>query len=95
MQPSEILAPFLFSLVRTTPRPSPKRKRRGVYSKGEVNRLVDSLLHPLFDLNPAFSIADAMLHGFVEQNPPETALKFLRYNLPRIIVELTKAIAVS
>jgi len=69
-----------------------ERKRRNIYSKGEVNRLIDSLLHPLFDLNPAFNIVDTIFHGFVEENPPETALKFLRYNLPRIIVELTRGI---
>lgn len=66
------------------------RKRRSIYSKGEVNRLIDGLLHPLFDINPAFRMVDAMLHGLVEQNPPETALKFLRYNLPRIIGEFAE-----
>jgi len=52
--------------------------------------LIDGLLHPLFDINPAFRMVDAMLHGLVEQNPPETALKFLRYNLPRIIGEFAE-----
>jgi len=65
-----------------------RRKRRSIYSKGEVNRLIDGLLHPLFDLNPAFSLVDALLHGFLEENLPETALKFLRYNLPGIVREL-------
>jgi len=68
----------------------PRRERRGIYSKGEVNRLIDSLLHPLFDRNLAFGLVDAILHGFVEQNPPETALKFLRYSLPRIVGELAE-----
>jgi hypothetical protein len=54
------------------PWPSSRAKKRAVYSKGEINRLIDSLLHPLFDLNPAFNIADTVLHDFVEQNPPET-----------------------
>jgi len=57
------------------------RKKRSIYSKGEINRLIDCLLHPLSDINPAFSLVDAILHGVMEQNPPETALKFLRYNL--------------
>jgi len=77
--------------VKATRRSTPaRRKTRGIYSKGEVNRLVDSLLHPLFDVNPAFSLADTILHGLIEQNPPETALKFLRYNLPRIIREVAE-----
>jgi len=67
-----------------------RRKRRSLYSKGELNRLIDGLLHPLFDMNPAFSLVDAILHGFVEQNPSETAFKFLRYNLPKIIGEFAE-----
>jgi len=65
-------------------------KRESIYSKGEVNRIIDSLFHPLFDFFPALTIADTIFHGLIEQSPPETALKFLRYNLPRIIEELTK-----
>jgi len=72
------------------PRMGSSKKRRSIYSKGELNRLVDDLLHPLFDINPALNLLDTILHGFVEQNPPETALKFLRYNLPSIIQELTE-----
>jgi len=77
--------------VKTTP-PSTaaRRKRRSIYSKGEINRLIDSLLHPLFDITPAFSLVDTILHGLIEQNPPETALKFIRYNLPRIIREVSE-----
>ena len=66
----------------------PSKNRPSIYPKGDLNSLIDGLLHPLFDLNPAFRLVDAILHGFVERNPPETALKFLRYNLPRIIGEL-------
>jgi hypothetical protein len=61
------------------------RKRRRRYSKGELNRLVDDLLHPLYGWNPELMILDAVLHGLVEQNPPETVLKFIRYSLPNII----------
>jgi len=68
----------------------PSKKRRSVYTKGELNRLIDGLLHPLFDVNPAFRLVDSILHGLVERNPPETAMKFLRYNLPWIIGELSE-----
>jgi len=50
--------------------------------------LIDGLLHPLFDVNPAFRLVGTILHGLVEQNPPETAFKFLRYDLAWIIGEL-------
>jgi hypothetical protein len=66
-----------------------KKKRRRQYSKGELNRLIDDLVHPLSDRSPELMILDAVLHGFVEQNPQETVLKFLRYSLPKIIREVT------
>jgi hypothetical protein len=57
------------------------------YSKGELNRLIYDLLHSLYGRNPELVIVDAVLHGLVEQNPPETVVKFIRYSLPRIIRE--------
>ena len=66
------------------------RKRRRHYSKGELNRLVDDLIHPLYGQNPELMILDAVLHGLVEQNPPETVLKFIRYTLPRVIREIAR-----
>ena len=65
-----------------------RTKKQKPYSKGELNRLIDSLLHPLIDRNPAFIITDTILHGLVEQNPSETVVKFLRYNLPKIIKDI-------
>jgi hypothetical protein len=67
-----------------------KRKRRRQYSKGELNRLVDDLMHPLSDKKPALLILDTVLHGLVEQNPPETIRKFMRYNLSKILEEILK-----
>jgi hypothetical protein len=64
---------------------SRKKKSRSHYSKGEINQLIDSLLHPLFDNNPTLMIVDTVLHGLVEQNSQETFLKFIRYSLPNII----------
>jgi hypothetical protein len=65
------------------------RKRRRRYSKGELNRLIDGLVHPLYRRNPELMILDAVLHGLVKQNPPETVLKFIRYSLPKVIRETT------
>ncbi|MDH5450939.1 MAG: hypothetical protein OEX77_08600 [Candidatus Bathyarchaeota archaeon] len=70
------------------PHHSRRKKKRNTYSKGELNRLIDSLLHPLIDRNPAFMITDVILHGLVEQNPSETTIKFIRYSLPKIIKEI-------
>jgi len=50
--------------------------------------LIDDLIHPLFDQCPELMPLDAVLHGLVEQNPPKTVLKFMRYSLPKIIREI-------
>ena len=61
-----------------------------ITSKAEVNKLIDTLLHPLFNRNPTFIMLDSILHGLAEQNPLETLLKFMHYNLPKIIKEITR-----
>jgi hypothetical protein len=66
------------------------RKSKKQYSKGDANKLIDALLHPLFDSRPELMILDSVLHGLVEQNPTETTWKFIRYNLPKIIKKSTK-----
>ncbi len=66
-------------------------KRGGdVVSKGELNRLIDDLLHPFFKVDPAFILLDGFLHGLVERNPSESTRKFLVYNLPKLIKQLEK-----
>ena len=35
-------------------------------------------------------LVDGILHGLVEQNPPVTVRKFVKFNLPFLIKELEK-----
>ena len=65
-----------------------KRKRKSAYTKGELNRLIDGVCHPLCANDKRFLLVDGFLHAFVERNPPETVRKFVRYNLPMIMKEL-------
>jgi len=65
-----------------------RRMRKGAYTKGEVNKLIDSLLHPLAEQNPQLLILDGFLHALVEQNPPLSARRFLTYSLPLLICQL-------
>jgi len=58
------------------------------YTKGEINRLIDSLCHPLSKTNPAMLIIDGFLHGLVERNPPLSVRKFLRHNIPMLMEEV-------
>lgn len=68
-----------------------RRKRRGMkLTKGEVNRLIDAILHRHFSENVGFIIVDGLLHAIVERNPKESASKFVRYNVPALIKEMAR-----
>ena len=58
--------------------------RRGAV-RGELNRLIDRLLHPHFRDYPALILLDGVLHAMVEQDLNVTIRKFVRYNLPKIL----------
>ena len=68
---------------------SHKKSRPKLYTKGELNQIIDSVLHPFFDSNQALIAVDALLHGLVEQNVSESTIKFIRYNLPKIVKKAT------
>ena len=38
----------------------------GLYTKGELNKLADSLCHPLFKVDKGFIILDGFLHALIE-----------------------------
>jgi hypothetical protein len=65
------------------------RKRKALYSKGELNRLVDSLIHPLCEEDKRFILLDGFLHGLIEKDPPKSVMKFVKYNLPEILEQLS------
>jgi len=54
-----------------------KRKPAAPYTKAELNRLIESLYHPLFDVDKGFVILDVFLHALVEQDPPLSLRNFL------------------
>jgi hypothetical protein len=68
----------------------PKPRKKAPYSTGQLNNLIDDLCHPLFTENSGFILVDGVLHGLVEKDPPESFRKFVRYNLPRIVKEITR-----
>lgn len=66
------------------------RKKAGKpYTKGELNRLIDSLCHPLSKTDKGFVLVDGLLHAMVEKDPPTTVKKFIRYNLPKILDQVS------
>jgi hypothetical protein len=67
------------------------RKRRGTkLTKGELNRLIDAILHRRFSENVGFILLDGVLHAVVERDPEESIRKFVRYNVPALIRETAR-----
>jgi hypothetical protein len=69
-----------------------RRRRKTAYTKGELNKLVDSALHPLFEDSPIFIAVDEAAHALIEQDLRESVLKFIRYSLPTLIQKLVESI---
>lgn len=68
-----------------------KKRKRKPYTKGEINKFIDSLIHPLAKTDKRFILVDGLLHGLVEQDPPQSVRKFVKYNLPELIRQLEKS----
>jgi len=60
-----------------------RKSRRTV--KGDLNRLIDSLVHPYFAEYPALILVDGLLHAIVEQNPNVSLKKFAKYSVPELL----------
>jgi len=56
-----------------------------IYSKGQVNFLIDDLLHPLERDYSGAILLDELLHAINEHDLKVSMSKFARYSLPRII----------
>jgi hypothetical protein len=63
-----------------------RRGRRGL-TRGDVNRLIDSMLHPFMkgEQKVPVMVLDALAHAMVEQNPRESMVKFIRYTAPKLL----------
>lgn len=68
-----------------------RKRRKRPYTDGEVNRLIDALLHPLLRLDAGFLIVDGIAHGLVERDPAKSFVKFIRYNLPGLVAQLKRS----
>lgn len=58
--------------------------------EGRYELSIDDLLHPLYNVNEGFVLVDGVLHGLVEQNPPQSVKKFIKYNLPAVMKKARK-----
>ena len=65
-------------------------KKRKKPSKGELNHIVDTLIHPYFKQYPFLIFVDGAAHALIEQDARESILKFVKYNGAPILRELLK-----
>jgi hypothetical protein len=66
----------------------PKRKNNEYHlTKGQINRIIDIMLHRHFKKKPGLILLDSLAHLIVEDNPKESARKFLKYNAPVLLEE--------
>jgi hypothetical protein len=61
-----------------------------LYSKSQLNYLIDATIHPLTQKSANFFLVDELLHILVERNPSVTLEKFVRYSLPQILRKIAK-----
>lgn len=75
----------------------PRRSKALPYTKGEVNRLIDGVLHPLMrgELKAPLVVLDALAHAMVEQDPKRSFRSFARYGLPKLLEGSGKGRTVS
>ncbi|TMI10414.1 hypothetical protein E6H34_00050 [Candidatus Bathyarchaeota archaeon] len=70
-----------------------RRKRRGQrdtessspYTKGEVNVLIDGVLHPLKKTHWVFVLVDEAFHIINEGDIEQSLVKFAQYSLPELV----------
>ena len=60
----------------------------GKPTTGDLNKLIDDLIHPYTKKYPALILVDGLLHAIVEQDPSTSMKKFLRYGVPKLLKHL-------
>ena len=77
------------SLVDCVSEALPRRKDQ-IFTPGEFNKIIDSLLHPMAKRDIRYWAADLFFHAVVEQDPSVTVQKFIRYDVPKIAEQYFK-----
>jgi hypothetical protein len=62
--------------TRKTPRP---------ITTGQLNRLIDVFVHPLFKKDERYIWLDGLLHGLAERDPQASIGKFAKYSVPILL----------
>lgn len=64
------------------------RKKTGInLTKGQLNRIIDTLLHRHFRRNPDLILLDGLAHAIVENDLEQSLRKFAKYGVPVLLKE--------
>ena len=63
---------------------------RPIYSKGQLNMLIDDILHPLKKTHWVFILVDEALHMINEGDIEQSAYKFVQFSLPEPLRKFLK-----
>jgi hypothetical protein len=64
------------------------RKSKKNYTVGQINKIIDSFVHPFYEKSQWFRLVDGAFHAFVEGDLSVSTQKFVRYNLREIVKEI-------
>ena len=74
--------------------PSARRRRRQIKPKtpfrptqGQLNKIVDTLLHRHFRRNPDLIYLDGLAHAIIEGDLKQSLRKFAKYGVPALLKE--------
>ena len=62
-----------------------KKRHLKLYSTGELNKIIDALIHPFFAEKRSSVILDGAVHALLEKDVPKSLGKFVKYNLPQLL----------
>jgi hypothetical protein len=69
---------------------SKRTKQRVVYSRSDINKILDTIIHPWIKEYPWLTFVDGLLHTLNERNPKASLQKFIHCNLKPLIDGLEK-----
>jgi len=66
---------------KTRKKKKPGTRKKSTYTTGELNRMIDSVFHPLMKRRKGIVIVDGVFHAIVEKDLGKSLKKFVKYSL--------------
>ena len=62
----------------------PKKTAKSI-TTGQLNKVIDVFVHPLFKKDERYIWFDGFLHALIEQDSQVSVKKFAQYSLPKLV----------